>query len=92
LEKKEGRVRGRDKSGPRSLDADLIDWDDEARDHPKHPLPHPDIPVKAYVLFPFLEIAPRWIHPVTGLTLVELAARFKDKTQKIKRLDPNPLG
>jgi len=92
LEKREGRVRGKDRNGPRTLDVDLLDYDGRTDLPTRKPLPHPDIEDKAFVLFPFLEIAPRWIHPRSGLTLVELAARFKGRGQKIRRLDPGVLG
>ncbi len=92
LEKREGRLRGKDRSGPRTLDVDLLDYDGRTDLPTRKPLPHSDIEDKAFVLFPFLEIAPHWIHPRTGLTLVELAARFKGRGQKIRRLDPGVLG
>lgn len=89
LERLEGRRRTADKDAPRTLDVDLLDWGGKTGQTPPRggqPLPHPDIPLKAYVLFPFLEVTPRWIHPLTHKTLVELAAGFRDKTQKIRRL------
>ncbi len=86
LEKREGRKKGADKNAPRALDVDLVDWRGKAIASRRHPLPHPDVRDKAHTLFPFLEIAPGWTDPVTGLTLVELAARFKDKSQTLRRL------
>jgi 2-amino-4-hydroxy-6-hydroxymethyldihydropteridine diphosphokinase len=86
LEKREGRKRNPDKNAPRTLDVDLVDWRGKSIPDRRRPLPRPDIREKAYALFPFLEIAPGWTDPVTGLTLVELAARFKGKSQKIRRL------
>jgi 2-amino-4-hydroxy-6-hydroxymethyldihydropteridine diphosphokinase len=89
LERLEGRLRTADKDAPRTLDVDLLDWGGKvgpARPRGCHPLPHPDIPSKAYVLFPFLEIAPRWVHPGTNQSLVEIAAAFRDPSQKIRRV------
>ena len=93
-EQQEGRLRLKDRNSPRTLDVDLIDWGGEienslktkAQNKSSKILPHPDIAAKAYVLFPFLEIAPRWVHPLTRQTLVELAAEFQDKSQHIRRI------
>jgi dihydroneopterin aldolase/2-amino-4-hydroxy-6-hydroxymethyldihydropteridine diphosphokinase len=95
LESQEGRLRFKDRFAPRTLDVDLIDWGGKIEDLPKSKsqnqsskaLPHPDISSKAFVLFPFLEIAPRWIHPLTQQSLVEIAANFQGKSQHIRRIE-----
>jgi 2-amino-4-hydroxy-6-hydroxymethyldihydropteridine diphosphokinase len=94
LEQQEGRIRHKDRCAPRTLDVDLLAWSAKVENAPlsKAPnlltktLPHPDISSKAFVLFPFLEIAPRWVHPLTQQTLVEIAASFHDKSQQIHRI------
>lgn len=51
-------------------------------------LPHPRIADRAFVLVPLAEIAPRWRHPVTGLTPLEmLKLRPKEEIQAIKRFE-----
>ena len=86
LEKKAGRRRSSNAFGPRTLDVDLLLWGDQSREYKDFSIPHPDIPKKAFVLFPLLEIRPNLIHPVLGKTLIELAAEFKDPSQKIRQL------
>jgi len=86
LEKKTGRKKDQKNFGPRTLDVDLIAWKNTVHKSKTFRLPHPDIATKAFVLFPLLEISPTWTHPETQKSIIELAASFKDKTQKIKQL------
>ncbi len=86
LEKKAGRKKNKKNFGPRTLDVDLIIWKNLIQKSKDFYLPHPDVISKAFVLFPFLEINPTWTHPETKKSIIELAALFKDKTQKIKQL------
>jgi dihydroneopterin aldolase/2-amino-4-hydroxy-6-hydroxymethyldihydropteridine diphosphokinase len=86
LEKKAGRKKTQKTFGPRTLDVDLIAWKNLVQKTKTFHLPHPDITTKAFVLFPLLEMAPSWIEPQTKTPLIELAAAFKDKSQKIKQL------
>jgi 2-amino-4-hydroxy-6-hydroxymethyldihydropteridine diphosphokinase len=57
------RVFGRDRSrerrwGPRTLDLDLIAYDDISMAQPELTLPHPRLFDRAFVLVPLVEIAP----------------------------------
>jgi 2-amino-4-hydroxy-6-hydroxymethyldihydropteridine diphosphokinase len=57
------RTFGRDRSkerrwGPRTLDLDLIAYDDVSMDQPELTLPHPRLFERAFVLAPLAEIAP----------------------------------
>jgi len=59
IEQKFGRDRAREKRwGPRSLDLDLIAYDDVSLDRPELTLPHPRLFERAFVLVPLAEIAP----------------------------------
>lgn len=86
LEKKQGRVRTKDRYGSRTLDVDLILWKDLVLAEKDLTLPHPDIAAKAFVLFPLLEVAPGLTLPGSGKPLMELAQEFSDKGQKIRQL------
>lgn len=39
-------------------------------------LPHPRLQDRGFVLLPLAEIAPLWRHPVTGLTVADMAAKL----------------
>jgi 2-amino-4-hydroxy-6-hydroxymethyldihydropteridine diphosphokinase len=59
IEKKFGRDRGNEtRWGPRTLDLDLIAYDDVSIDKPELTLPHPRLFERAFVLVPLLEIVP----------------------------------
>ncbi|WP_293329659.1 2-amino-4-hydroxy-6-hydroxymethyldihydropteridine diphosphokinase [Microcoleus sp. CAWBG58] len=64
IEKKFNRIR-REKWGPRTLDLDLLLYDDLILETPTLTLPHPRMTQRAFVLVPLVEIAPDWVHPVT---------------------------
>lgn len=86
LERNEGRTRVKNRYAARTLDVDLVCWGDRIVRGRKLKLPHPDIQTKAFVLFPLLEIAPDLVIPGISKPLIEIAAAFTDKSQKIRRL------
>jgi len=57
LESRFGRLRG-ERNGPRSLDLDLLLYNDQFVDLPRLTLPHPRLHLRAFVLYPLAEIAP----------------------------------
>jgi 2-amino-4-hydroxy-6-hydroxymethyldihydropteridine diphosphokinase len=59
IENKFGRDRGNERRwGPRTLDLDLIAYDDVSIQKPELTLPHPRLFERAFVLVPLAEIAP----------------------------------
>jgi 2-amino-4-hydroxy-6-hydroxymethyldihydropteridine diphosphokinase len=59
IEKKFGRERAKEtRWGPRTLDLDIIAYDDVKLDKPELTLPHPRLFERAFVLVPLVEIAP----------------------------------
>jgi 2-amino-4-hydroxy-6-hydroxymethyldihydropteridine diphosphokinase len=71
IENKYGRIR-RDRWGARTLDLDLLLYDDLILDTPKLQIPHPRMRDRAFVLVPLAEIASDWIEPVSHRTIKEL--------------------
>ena len=70
---------------PRTLDLDLLLFDDQIIDSPSLQLPHPRLHLRAFVLKPLVEIAPDCRIPGRGQAAAWLAAV---SMQRIKRLDP----
>ncbi|NJL66671.1 MAG: 2-amino-4-hydroxy-6-hydroxymethyldihydropteridine diphosphokinase [Microcoleus sp. SM1_3_4] len=70
-ETKFNRIR-REKWGPRTLDLDLLLYDNLILETPTLTLPHPRMAERAFVLVPLAEIASDWVHPVTGSAIDRL--------------------
>ncbi len=71
IETKFGRIR-KERWGARSLDLDLLLYDDLILDTPNLQIPHPRMRERAFVLVPLAEIAPDWIEPVSKRKIKEL--------------------
>lgn len=81
IEQAHGRERPY-RNAPRTLDLDLLLYDDVVLDTPRLTLPHPRLGERAFVLHPLLEIAP---------TLAHLASGQDWQSQRIERLAPLSL-
>lgn len=75
-------------NAPRTLDLDLLLFNDEQRSTPRLTLPHPRMHERAFVLFPLTEITPDIVIPGKGY-----AKGFLDmvSSQRILRLQPFSL-
>lgn len=71
IEAKFGRVR-QERWGARTLDLDLLLFDNLIVDTPALQLPHPRMRERAFVLMPLAEIAPDWSEPICGQTIRKL--------------------
>ena len=72
IELRFGRVRQQQWSA-RTLDLDLLLFDDVVLDTPDLQIPHPRMRDRAFVLVPLAEIAAEWVEPVMGVTISQLA-------------------
>ena len=70
-----GRRRTPDRNAPRTLDLDLLLYDDRMVREPGLDVPHPRMHERRFVLEPLAEISPGAPHPPSGLTAAELLAR-----------------
>jgi 2-amino-4-hydroxy-6-hydroxymethyldihydropteridine diphosphokinase len=66
-----GRIR-RERWGARTLDLDLLLFDDLILETPTLQIPHPRMRERAFVLVPLAEIAPNWVDPVTQRAIAQL--------------------
>jgi 2-amino-4-hydroxy-6-hydroxymethyldihydropteridine diphosphokinase len=85
VERTLGRERaGERRWGPRTIDIDLLAYDDIALDEPGLTLPHPHLLARAFVLVPLAEIVPDRI--VAGVRVRDALARLD--AGGIERLPP----
>ena len=78
IEKQMGRERD-EKWGARSIDIDIIYFNDRIVSSPNLIIPHPRMTERKFVLTPLAEISPNFIHPVLKKTNEELLKDSKDQ-------------
>lgn len=71
-----GRVRT-EVWGARTLDLDLLLYDDLIIDLPTLQIPHPRMIERAFVLVPLAEIAPDWAEPKSGSSIYKLLNKLE---------------
>ena len=84
IEEKMGRRR-LEKYGSRSIDIDMLFFNDSIIKEPGLTIPHPEIPNRRFVLAPMDEIAASHVHPVSGRTIKDLLGACTDPLQ-VKRV------
>ncbi|MDX2196675.1 MAG: 2-amino-4-hydroxy-6-hydroxymethyldihydropteridine diphosphokinase [Cytophagales bacterium] len=77
IEDKMGRVRT-EKWGPRTIDIDILYYDNLILDMDYLTIPHIELPYRRFVLTPLVEIAPHFMHPFFKLTNEELLQECDD--------------
>ena len=85
IEKEMGRIKNVNKFSDRLIDLDLLTFNDEISEG-KITLPHNDILKYSFVLVPFAEIYPEFIHPVNQKsieTLLKEKNSFLSEVEKI---------
>lgn len=82
---------GRDRSGPRfssrTLDLDLLLYDDLIITEEKLQIPRDEILERAFVLWPLAEVAPDLIHPEIKKTYAELWRAFDKSSEKLEPIE-----
>jgi 2-amino-4-hydroxy-6-hydroxymethyldihydropteridine diphosphokinase len=86
-----GRPRNAPRWAPRSMDLDVLLYDNVVCAEPSMTLPRPDLLKRPYMLGPLAEIAPEVMHPTAGLTIGELWQRFDRDAHAMERIDSEVL-
>ncbi|HEM6289793.1 TPA: 2-amino-4-hydroxy-6-hydroxymethyldihydropteridine diphosphokinase [Streptococcus suis] len=74
-----------EKWGQRTIDLDIVFWDEQVIEEEKLIVPHPYAHERAFVLLPLADIARDYRHPVLGQSIEELVSHLGD-TSDIKKL------
>jgi 2-amino-4-hydroxy-6-hydroxymethyldihydropteridine diphosphokinase len=82
-----GRRRSCSKFSSRTLDIDILSYDDCSGEIDGVELPRAEINHNAFVLWPLAEIAPQVVHPVSGVAYGQLWVDFDKQSQKLKPID-----
>jgi 2-amino-4-hydroxy-6-hydroxymethyldihydropteridine diphosphokinase len=86
IEREMGRER-RQLKGPRTIDIDILLYDDLVIDSEILQIPHPRMHLRRFVLEPLAHLAPKLMHPVIRESIEALRARCPDRSQVLRADD-----
>jgi 2-amino-4-hydroxy-6-hydroxymethyldihydropteridine diphosphokinase len=76
VERRLGRVRTADRFAPRPIDLDLVIYGGQSVSLDGQEIPELDLVSQVHVALPASEVAPHWLHPASGETLLSIADRL----------------
>jgi dihydroneopterin aldolase/2-amino-4-hydroxy-6-hydroxymethyldihydropteridine diphosphokinase len=89
VERELGRVKTKP-WGPRTIDLDILFYNNDVRTSPRLTIPHPHIGNRGFVLIPLEEIDPHLVHPVHRKTVTQLLDTLDDRSE-VTKLDKKTL-
>jgi 2-amino-4-hydroxy-6-hydroxymethyldihydropteridine diphosphokinase len=92
VEQDNGRERNGPKFSSRTLDLDLLLYDDQVIDKKNIHVPRAEITTNAFVLLPLAELVPQLQHPVLKKSMQRLWDEFDHSMQPITRYAMRLLG
>lgn len=87
IEKQLGRER-KEKWGSRTIDIDILFYDDVCMNETDLTIPHPYLHQRRFTLEPLMELVPGLKHPVLNQTITQLYENLADNLE-VKRLTSN---
>ncbi|WP_321514861.1 2-amino-4-hydroxy-6-hydroxymethyldihydropteridine diphosphokinase [Marinifilum fragile] len=81
IEKTLGRIRKKNRYSERTIDVDILFYDDLIIDTERLEVPHPRMGERMFALAPLSEIVPDFIHPVTGKSILDMKNSCPDTSE-----------
>jgi len=78
-----------DRSGPRTIDLDILFYGERVIEEPRLTVPHPRLHQRRFVLMPLSELDPLWVHPIRQRTVQQMLAEI-DHQPEVRLLFPQP--
>ena len=78
-----------DRSGPRTIDLDILFYGERVIDEPDLTIPHPRLHQRRFVLMPLSELDPLWVHPIRQRTVRQMLAELAEQPE-VRLLFPQP--
>ena len=85
IEKSMGRIRSDNKVSDRTIDIDILFYNNEVINKKNLTIPHPRIQERNFILTPLLDIIPDYVHPVLHKSIWELYDECKDLGEVMMR-------
>jgi 2-amino-4-hydroxy-6-hydroxymethyldihydropteridine diphosphokinase len=85
IERQLGRTRTQDQPEPRTIDIDLLLWEDSIIEEPGLQVPHPRMHLRNFVLAPMVDLAADVMHPVFNKSMKQLLDECTDRS-KVKKV------
>ncbi len=84
IEEKLGRLRRKDTYEARTIDIDMLFFDDMVIQKKALTLPHPRLHLRRFALLPLADLDPGLIHPLMGKSIAELITACPDKSNVVR--------
>lgn len=81
IEKKMGRVRKKNRYSERTIDIDILFYEDQIINSERLEIPHPRMKERKFALCPLKDVAEDFIHPVFQKSIAELFDECKDDSE-----------
>jgi 2-amino-4-hydroxy-6-hydroxymethyldihydropteridine diphosphokinase len=86
IEKTLGRERSENGYTDRTIDIDILYFNEEVFQNERLILPHPRLHLRKFCLMPLAEVEPNWSHPGMDISIKELISLCKDSSE-LHRID-----
>jgi 2-amino-4-hydroxy-6-hydroxymethyldihydropteridine diphosphokinase len=81
IENQLGRVRASNHYASRTMDIDILFYNDEIIQNERLTIPHPKLHLRRFTLEPLAEVSPEYIHPVLKMSIKKILDESTDATE-----------